>query len=312
MSIRAKLVRFTLRHTMKRKFADIGISQVHVDKFRNYMKKTEKFSAKIPTTVNVESIEISGVPCEWIDKRDTPQKPNSDQRVLVYLHGGGYVCGGPDSHRDLAWRIAEQSRCRLLLVDYRLAPEHRFPAAIDDASSCYQNLLDKGYQPDNIAFAGDSAGGGLVAATFLKLKELKLPQPKCAVLMSPWLDLAASGDSIIVNEQADPMLTPKALKTMSTLYLGDVDVRTPMASPVFSDTSALAPMLIHVGSTEILLSDAERFSEAIEKNGGVVSLKVWPKMPHVFQVFAALMPEAKRSIEEISEFITAHLYSAQP
>jgi len=309
MSIRAKLIRFTLRHTMKKKFADVGDSQLNVEKFRAYMKKTEKFSAKIPASIRVESIVINGVQCEWIDQKDAQQKPNHEQRILIYLHGGGYVCGGPDSHRDLAWRIAEQSGCKLLLVDYRLAPEHRFPAAIDDASGCYQNLLDKGYQPNNIAFAGDSAGGGLVAATFLKLKELKLPQPKCAVLMSPWLDLAASGDSIIVNEQADPMLTPKALKTMSSLYLGDVDVKTPMASPVFSDTSELAPMLIHVGSTEILLSDAERFSAAVEKTGGDVSLKIWPKMPHVFQVFAAVMPEAKRSIEEIGDFIAAHLQS---
>lgn len=309
MSIRAKLVRFTLRHTMKKTFADIDDSPFHVDRFRAYMKKTERFSPKIPASINVESRKINGVPCEWIDQKNAPQKPNDEQRILVYLHGGGYVCGGPDSHRDLAWRIAEQSSCRLLLVDYRLAPEHRFPAAIDDASSCYQNLLDEGYQPNNIAFAGDSAGGGLVAATLLKMKELKLPQPKCAVLMSPWLDLSASGDSVKVNEQADPMLTPKALKTMSTLYLGNVDVRTPMASPVFSDASALAPMLIHVGSTEILLSDAVRFSEAIEKSGGGINLKVWPKMPHVFQVFAALMPEAKRSIEEIGAFMTSHLSS---
>lgn len=311
MSIRAKLVRFTLRHTLKKKFADISDSQADIDKFRSYMKKTEKFSAKIPATTNVQSVEINGVPCEWIDQKSAPQKPNGEQRVLVYLHGGGYVFGGPDSHRDVAWRIAEQSGCRLLLVDYRLAPEHQFPAAIEDASGCYQNLLDKGYQPNNIAFAGDSAGGGLVAATFLKLKELKLPQPKCAVLMSPWLDLAVSGDSITVNEQADPMLTPKTVQTMSTLYLGDVDARTPMASPVFSDTSALAPMLIHVGSTEILLSDAVRFSEAIEKTGGDVCLKIWPKMPHVFQVFAAYIPEAKHSIAEIGDFITSHLHSAE-
>jgi len=291
---------------MKKLFNDVGETQPDVDSFRIKIKSTEKFSKSLAKNISVQTVKINGVNCEWISNGNDNDN-NENQNILVYLHGGGYVIGGPDSHRDVAWRIADKCSCKLLLVDYRLAPEHPFPAAIDDATSCYQGLLDSGFQPENIAFAGDSAGGGLTAATLLNLKHLELPQPKCAVLMSPWLDLSAEGPSIPINESADPMLTLKALNTMAKHYLGEQDSKTPLASPVFADLSGLAPLLVHVGSTEILLSDSERFCSSIRGYQGEVSLVIWPKMPHVFQMFASFIPEAKQSIAQISAFISLQL-----
>lgn len=306
MSIRAGILRFVLRHTMKKLFNNVGETQSGVDSFRIKIKFTEKFSRPLAKNISIQATKINGVKCEWISTANDNEN-NEEQKVLVYLHGGGYVIGGPDSHRDIAWRIAEKCSCKLLLVDYRLAPEHQFPAAIDDATNCYQGLLDSGFQSKNIAFAGDSAGGGLTAATLLNLKHHELPQPKCAVLMSPWLDLSAEGPSIPVNESADPMLTLKALNTMAKHYLGEQDSKTPLASPIFADLSGLAPILVHVGSTEILLSDSERFCSSIRDCQGEVSLVVWPKMPHVFQMFASFIPEAKQSISQISAFISLQL-----
>ncbi|MDZ7685655.1 MAG: alpha/beta hydrolase [Gammaproteobacteria bacterium] len=259
------------------------------------MANARRMAPKTPKHVKVESLMIGDVPCEWLG-------PKSD-RALMYLHGGGYVFGGLDSHRDLGWRLAEASGMRVLMVDYRLAPENPFPAAIEDASECYRWLIEQGYAAEQLAIGGDSAGGGLTLATLLNIKNLGMPMPHSAILLSPWCDLSMSGDSISLNAESDSMLAVGGLKKCAEAYLGDRDRRAPFASPLFGDLSGLPPMLIQVGSTEILLSDSRRLADKLKAAGSEAALEVWPNMPHVFQVFAARVPEGKQAIRNLGEFL---------
>jgi len=294
MSIRAALISFFMKRTIKKQFDAID----DVVAFRESMSESGNLSGSVPDRVSSTPQTINGVPCEWVTLEETDQN-----RVLLYLHGGGYVFGGPDSHRDIAWRLAEAAGMRVLVADYRLAPENPFPAAVDDATACYRWLLEEGFSANEIAIGGDSAGGGLAAATMIQLKNLGLPQPRCGILLSPWLDLTVSGQSVETNAEDDAMLTANALTTMAKHYLGDWDRKAPLASPLFADLSGLPPILIHVGSTEILLSDSERFTERLNAAGSSVRLDIWPKMPHVFQVFAARVPEGKQAIAQLGEFL---------
>ncbi|MBV1878421.1 MAG: alpha/beta hydrolase [Pseudomonadales bacterium] len=298
MSLRASFISFIMRRTIKKQFDNLQ----DVTALRESMAGSSRLSGPIPDKVTTTPQVIDGVPCEWITLADTDQN-----KVLMYLHGGGYVLGGPDSHRDLGWRLAETSGMRVLMVDYRLAPEHRFPAAIDDALGCYRWLLGEGFAADKIAIGGDSAGGGLAAATLVNIKNFGLPQPGCAILLSPWADLSGSGESVKENAKADAMLTEKALTTMAEHYLDGRDVKAPLASPVYADLSGLAPMLIHVGSTEILLSDATRIAEKVTATGGSAEIEVWPKMPHVFQMFASRVPEGGRAIAKLGVFLRTNI-----
>ncbi|MFT7688185.1 MAG: monoterpene epsilon-lactone hydrolase [Candidatus Azotimanducaceae bacterium] len=300
MSIRASILSFILKRTLKKQFDTID----DVVSFRQKMTDAGNLGGDAPDRINVVPQLINDVPCEWITTEDTDQN-----QVLLYLHGGGYVFGSPESHRGLAWRLADESGMRVLMVDYSLAPENRFPAALEDATKCYRWLLDEGFSAEAIAIGGDSAGGGLALASLVQMKNLGLTLPSCAILLSPWLDLSASGSSVETNATADAMLTPKALNVMAGHYLGDLDRTAALASPLFADLSDLPPFLIHVGSTEILLSDTERVTSKIEESGGSVTTKVWPQMPHVFQVFASRIPEGKVAIKELSVFLKSHAKS---
>ncbi|HKI73628.1 MAG TPA: alpha/beta hydrolase [Pseudomonadales bacterium] len=253
---------------------------------------------KLFASVKVEPTTVNDVPCEWITPADC-----DDDRVLVHLHGGGYVFMGLDTHRETCCRLAEAARMRVLNVDYRLAPENPFPAALDDATSCYRWLIDEGYDPAKIAVGGDSAGGGLSLALLMNARNLGLPLPACCVMISPWTDLSLSGDSMRRNAAADPMLSREALERWAGFYLGKRDRRAPLASPLFGDLSGLPPIMIQVGSAEVLLSDAERVADKIRETGGQVSLEVWPGMFHVFHLMAARVPEGKQVIARIGEFL---------
>ena len=297
MSIRASILSFFLKRVVKKQFANID----DVVALRERMADSAKLGGSIPNTVSTIPQTINGVPCEWVTLEDTDQN-----RVLLYLHGGGYVLGSPDSHRYLAWKLAEASGMRVLVVDYRLAPENPFPAAVDDATNCYRWLLDDGFNPKYIAIGGDSAGGGLAAATMVQLKNLGLPQPNCGILLSPWTDLSLSGPSIESNADADVMLTRGALEGMATHYLGERDRKAPLASPLFADLTGLPPLLIHVGSTEMLLSDAEQLAQKLTEHGGNSTLEIWPKMPHVFQMFGSRIPEGRKAITSLGEYLREH------
>ncbi len=294
MSIRATLISLVMARTIRPLFDSIE----DVGGFREKLSKAAGLNPGLPERVSVTKDVIAGVPCEWL--RIEPSRP---ARVLMYLHGGGYVSGGADSHRNLAWRLAEAASMSVLLVEYRLAPEHPFPAGLEDATACYRQLLEQGYGADDIAVGGDSAGGGLTLALLLNLKNLGLPLPDRGILLSPWLDLSMSGDSLVSNASSDVMLTPKALRTCAALYLGQRDSQAPLASPLFGDLRGLPPLLVHASTTEVLLSDAERLVHMVEAQGGDIQLSLWKKMPHVFQVFAGRIPEGQEAIRQLGEFL---------
>lgn len=290
MSIRGSLLNFFLRKTIRKQFQSFDNPEdLRVDGGAPF---------RIPKDVMTETIDVSGVSAEWVTLPGV-----SNDHVMLYLHGGGYVFGSPDSHRELAWRFSKGCGVKVLVADYRLAPEHTFPAAVDDATDCYRWLLDQGYSPGKIVVAGDSAGAGLSAALMVNLKNLGLALPQAAVLISPWVDLAVTGESITSNEESDAMLTPDGIRKFARLYLGDRDPKAPLASPLYADLSGLPPVKVIVGSGEILRSDAERLVEEIQRTGGTATLDIWPDMPHVFPMFAALVPEAKKAVFEICEFV---------
>ena len=257
---------------------------------------------QVPAGLIRESLSVNGVPAEWIAARGA-----AADRTVLYLHGGGYALGSIATHREIAARISAASGARCLVIAYRLGPEHRFPAAIDDAVSAYRWLLDAGYAPERLAIAGDSAGGGLTLATLLALRERKLPLPATGVCLSPWADLTQSGASMKTKVADDPMLSKEPLDMMAKFYLGDGDPKAPLASPVFADLRGLPPLLIQVGAAEVLLDDSTRLAERARAAGVAVELEVWPDMVHVFQAFAALVPEGQQAIERIGAHLAKHL-----
>lgn len=297
MSIRASLISFVLKHTIRKQFDQLE----DVQALRDVMKNSEGMSGSIPDKVKIVPQPLGDLAMDWVTLENTDQN-----RVILYLHGGGYVVGTAEGYRDINWRLAEAAGCRVLFVDYRLAPENPFPAAVDDATAAYRWLLEEGFEPQNIALCGDSAGGGLSMALLVNLKNLGLPQPGCAMLMSPWVDLSGSGQSVVDNDGVDCMLTAKSLNTMASNYLGDRDRTAPLASPLFAELSGLCPISVHVGSTEVLYSDSERLVEKILAAGGKAELEVWPKMPHVFPIFAGRIPEGKEALIKMADFCRKH------
>jgi len=295
MSVRASLISFFLRRTLKKQMATF-------EDPADVRQSPSLPGSKTPKDVTVAPVDAGSVPAEWI----TPDNP-ADGDALLYLHGGGYVFGGLDSHRDIACRLAQAAGVRVLLLDYRLAPENRFPAAVEDATAAYRWLLAGGQAADRLVVAGDSAGGGLSVALMVQLKALELPLPKAAVLMSPWVDLANTGDSVSLHADADAMLSPQAVDKFASLYLDGQDPGDPLASPLYADLSGLPPTQVLVGSEEVLRSDSERLVERINGAGGRAELAVWPKMPHVFPILAGVIPEGRQAVQDMSAFIRTNL-----
>jgi acetyl esterase/lipase len=253
--------------------------------------------------IHIDHIGVlaNGVPSEWV----IPAGMGSE-RVILYLHGGAYNAGSTRSHRALAANIAYAARARALTIDYRLAPEHPYPAALVDAFSAYKWLLELGIRSDQITVTGDSAGGGLTIALLVALRERRVPMPAAAVVLSPWTDLSASGESWQENAKADYMINGPKLKEAARLYLKDASPQTPLASPVYANLHGLPPLLIQVGSEEVLLSDSQRLAENARLSGVDVTLEVWEGMQHVWHFAASFVPEARQAIEKIGEFIRAH------
>jgi monoterpene epsilon-lactone hydrolase len=255
-------------------------------------------SVPVPADVSTKQDERGGVPVV------TVETPGIDPSLgVLYFHGGAYALGSAADSVGLAADVSRRVGARVASVDYRLAPEHPFPAAIDDAVSAYRALLDGGLPSGKIAFVGESAGGGLVAATLAALKDTGLPQPCSAAVFSPWADLTVSGASAIGKAELDPALTPAALRTRARDYLGERDTATPLASPIFADLTGLPPLLIQVGSHEILLDDAVRLAARAGEHDVAVELQIWPEVPHVFQGYAALLDDAGRALDDAAAFI---------
>ena len=230
------------------------------------------------------------------------------ERAVLYLHGGGYCIGSIATHRNLGGLLAIAVGSPVVLLDYRLAPEHPFPAAVDDALAAYQDLLDRGIQADHIAVAGDSAGGGLVVALLVAARDADLPLPAAAVCLSPWVDLSQSAPSYAALVNLDPMVTKAGLDLMAAAYLDGTDPTAPLASPLHADLSGLPPLRIEVGEDEVLLDDAVRLHERARARGVDAELVRWPDLVHVFQAFPPeLVPEAAESIAGIGRYLAKHL-----
>ncbi len=269
----------------------------------DYRQRRRDFDARsleygLAADVGVEPAAANGVPAEWTftpgDERDA---------ALLYLHGGGYVIGSLDSHRHLAAEAGRAAKISALALAYRLAPEHPFPAAVDDALAGYRFLLARGIRPGRIALAGDSAGGGLVVAAMVAIREAGLPQPGCGWAISPWVDMAAAGETMTSKAAADPTVQRAGILDMARLYLNGADPRSPLASPIYADLTGLAPLLIQVGAAETLLDDALRLAKAAGAADVRVDLQVWPEMIHVWHLFHPELTAGRRALAAGGAFI---------
>jgi epsilon-lactone hydrolase len=247
---------------------------------------------------------IAGVPSYWVERPESAR-----DRVVVYLHGGGYSVGSFRSHTDLVARICKESGARTLVPEYRLAPEHPFPAQLEDSVKVYRHLLDTGFDPSRIVLAGDSAGGGLTVSTLLALRGAGVPMPAAAVLLSPWTDLEARGASVETNAEWD-YITRRGLDVYVRRFVRRHDLRNPMAAPAYAELHGLPPLLIQVGEAEALRDDAVTLAERARAAGVAVELEIWPDMIHVFQAFASLSAEAREAVERVGAFCRLHVGAA--
>jgi monoterpene epsilon-lactone hydrolase len=266
------------------------------------------WSPKVPAGWRLRELYGAGEPRrgEWLE----PVTNLSDKALdaaraptILYFHGGGYYFCSPQSHRALVFGLATRAMAPTFSLDYRLAPEHRFPAALNDAMAAYRDLVAGGTPPESIVIAGDSAGGGLALAALVALRDAGDALPAGGVLFSPWTDLAASGATIRTNDGADPMFSGPAIGRAARVYLGDTPATHPYASPLYADLQGLPPLFIQAGSTEVLLDDSRRVADNARAAGVPVELQIWPKMPHVWQMFAPFVPEARRALDAAAGFV---------
>lgn len=234
---------------------------------------------------------------EWVEA------DNPGPTVILYLHGGAYISGSPRTHRPLTAELARRCRARVLALDYRQAPKFEFPAWMDDAVAAYRHLLDEGFRPGQVVIAGDSAGGNLTLVTLLRLRELKLPMPAGAVVLSPWTDLSCSYKSHTVNARQEAMLDPEGLKALGRRHIGAHDPKNPLLSPAHADLAGLPPLMLHVGTTEILLDDSRAIKRNAKRAGVRLLYREWKEMPHVFPLFHLLLPEGRKALDQIADFV---------
>jgi acetyl esterase/lipase len=292
ISIRARIVRFTTRQYFKRISAVSDVGKVRAG--------FEAISGRLPASsgVRVRHGNIAGINCEWLVPDGCESAP-----LIFYLHGGAFAVGSPRTHRRMVSHIAKRARMRALLPDYRLAPEYPYPAAVEDSQAVFRGLLDGGVSAAEIAIGGDSAGGNLALATMLALRDDAAPLPAACFLMSPWLDLACTGESLHTRAAADPWFRVPDMPGIVAHYCAREERSNALVSPIYADAANLPPMLIQVGDREILLSDATRMADNVAHAGGDVTLQVWPEMWHVFQFFVWQMPESARAIDVVAKFL---------
>lgn len=260
--------------------------------------------AQVPVAPDIQQVETTTGGVGAVEVTIQGVDPDG---VILYFHGGVYVIGTAASSVPLAGDLARRTGAKAVIVEYRLGPEHPYPAAVDDARAAYEGLLGEGIDPGQIALAGDSAGGGLAVATLLALRDAGKPQPSCAYLMSPYVDLTLSGDTLTDKEALDPVLTPEGLRVRVPDYVAGADASDPLISPVFGDLAELPPLLIQAGSHEILLSDAVRLAGRAAVADVPVRLEVTPGVPHVFQGFAAILDEGDAALDRAANFLRSRL-----
>lgn len=271
------------------------------DPIHRFRKGMEFFTGFLgtPRNVSVKPFNIDGTEAEWI----IPQGCENSEKVMYFLHGGAYGMGSIKSHRPIVARIARRCKVKAVHINYRLAPEHIFPAAVEDSEKCYKWLLKQGINPKDIIVCGDSAGGGLTMATLIKLRDDNVPLPMCGIGLSPWLDLGTTGASYDERAHLDPYIDKEAVMDWAKRYLGDTPHNHPLASPAYADPHGLPPLLLQVGTHELLHDDAIMFAENAAKAGVNVELEIWEDMFHVWHAFAGFMPEADMALGNIAKFI---------
>ena len=255
-----------------------------------------------PKDIAWESVDAGGVPCEW----NTPDNAVPG-RIIVYYHGGGYVIGSVKGHRGLCSNLARATRARVLSVDYRLGPEHPFPAAVEDAVAAYRYVLGQGADPAKVALGGDSAGGGLTLGALLEIRAAGDPLPGAGLCLSPWVDMTMSNASIQEVADRDPMLSQAVLTLFRDAYLADGDPKAPTASPLFADLAGLPPLLVQAGRAEVLIGEIEDFVGRAKAAGVEVTFEPWDDMIHVWQTFADMLPEGRQAIADIGKYVDARL-----
>lgn len=295
MSRRAKFVRWLTSGYMQK----LDVANVPVETARKHLETIARTLLVKAIGVHIEPSKLAGVEVDW----HRPKNARED-KLLFYLHGGAYLIGSRRTHRQLVSHMAREAGVIAVVPEYRLAPENPFPAAIDDAVAVYRALLESGYKPENIVISGDSAGGGLSMATLLQLRHAGDPMPAAAVLLSPFLDVTASGESATTRADKDPWFHVTDMEVVARYYCPDESKwRDPLVSPVFANVSGLPPMLIQVGDDEILLSDSTRLAEKLKAAGIDVDIEIWPDMWHVFPMFVGKMPEARKAVKKIGRYI---------
>ena len=298
-SYQATAFKLVLRVLKKRMFSNTD----HVA-LRRLVNNSSRRMPKPPADIDFRSERIDGIPCLWVKAMGA-----EPEKLILYLHGGGYIfCSAHTTHKDILWRLSVASKCRVIAPDYRLAPEHPYPAALEDSIKVYRWLLDQGYKPENIVIAGDSAGGGLTYGTVLKIRDIGLPLPAATVAMSPWTDLAVTGESVITNLKRDALMPADGLPEGAQYYLAGASTRDPYASPLYGDPTGLPPTLIQVSKDEVLLDDSRRLAAKYRAAGVPCELELWDGMPHVWQTLAMFIPEGKTAINRIGAFIAKHLH----
>ena len=251
--------------------------------------------------IETERVGVNGVPAEWVWAPES-----QENRVILYLHGGGYLFGSARTHRVMLAHMARAAKARVLALDYRLAPEIPFPAPVEDSVSAYRWLQAQGISPQKIAIGGDSAGGGLVVAALVALRSVGEPMPAAGVCISAWTDMESTGTSMATNAEADPSVSKERLLKIAKVYLGGKDPRAPLASPIHADLTGLPPLLLQVGSIEVLLDDSTMLKSRAKEAGVSVEMEVWEDMPHVWHHYAPILPEARKAIGKIGEFVLEH------
>lgn len=301
-SLQSYFARFVTKHVIGRAFRrDRSISE-----WRDAMEQFAKYQ-RMPAGTETQPLSVNGIAAEWVYASDA----RTDSAIL-YLHGGAFVMGSIATHRELAAQLSAITQVKILVLDYRLAPEHPFPAAVQDAISAYGWLLDNGYAVERLAIGGDSAGGGLALQTLITLRDDERPLPAAAFFLSPVTDwVRFDGESYSTRAGVDPMNTTEMCKYTAALYVGDNDPETSLFYPLDMDLSGLPPLCIHAGDHEILLSDSVRLAEQARACNVAVELKVWLDMWHVFQMYASFVPKARRSLEEVGRFVVNHVGPGQ-
>jgi len=274
--------------------------QMSVDEIRALYDQASDYFP-LPEGVSVEEVEADSVSGEWVKASGA-----KDDAAILYLHGGGYVIGSLASHRHMAAAISEAAQVAVLSLQYRLAPEYPYPAALDDAVTGYRWIVKQGIVPGQIAVAGDSAGGGLTVATLSTLRDGGDPLPAMGICISPWVDLSCSAQSYITKANTDPIVRQEEVLRYAAMYLGDKSPRTPLASPIFADLKGLPPLLIQVGSEEVLLEDSIGLDRRAKEAGIDSTIEVWDDMIHVWHWFAPMLKEGRAAIERIGEYFKTH------